>query len=172
MRQPENSDEFVSKDLKDELINIIKKLETNGNYYQITINEAFSERKVVIGDFNKRRYCIYGTNPEYSQLEGEYNSLNEIKNKIQMLSLSLCAEETKMVIKDDKEVLTWKCKNCHQWGTFYIDNLSYNNLCQNCHKHDTTHFDYLNIDTKNGTLYVSTGGSLCFSTTVGFLKFI
>ena len=61
---------------------LLAQLEQNGNYFSITITQAFTGDKYVVGDFDQRKYVIYGTDADYKILNGEYENRAQIKQKI------------------------------------------------------------------------------------------
>ncbi len=64
-----------------------KKLEEETNtQFEINIYQPNTFEEIKVGDFYSRKsYIVYDASPKYKDLENQYTSINELKEKIQIL---------------------------------------------------------------------------------------
>ena len=160
----------LNNDLHAQLENIVKKLEQNGNFYQINIQEAYSGKTITIGDFNERSYIVYAMDEEYKELEGNYDTIELVRRKIQERELRELASEIKMITFLGTPILGWKCKMCQNWGKDGVPNTIDNHCCQQC-RHSSSKVSQIRIDPAAGIIDVVTGGRFSFHKTIGYIKF-
>lgn len=81
----------ISYDFKNQLEQLIKTHERlTGKQYQITVNEYgyFLNQGIIVGSFEQRnKYIIENMSDKYIELEGTYDSLEDIKSTVKKLKL-------------------------------------------------------------------------------------
>lgn len=128
-----------------QLEQIVKQLETDGNNYQITIQQAFTGKNVIIGDFIYRQYLVYDTLPKYEQLARTYDSIEAFYDYINEFR----EHEMKSIDHLGKEIICWRCKKCGEWGSGDRINVRDIEVCQNCREKVSNPFGTLFINENN-----------------------
>jgi hypothetical protein len=174
----------IPQKYKDALQNILDQMESEtDSMYQFTVNKFGnpSNYNYVIGEFKNRplKIEIYNMNAEYSELEGIYNSRNEILEKIQSLQCADRFEE----LKDwtDQHGTTHKlgkCKYCHSYNENIPNrspNYSTSDYCQNdlCpHRRLNSRWENFCLSAHDSSIYTHGGGSLSICHTKGHYRFV
>lgn len=166
------------------LQNVLNEMELEtGNMYQFTVCKFGnpSNYNCVIGQFKKRNFKIevHSMDPEYKELEGMYNSRNEVVDKIWELRANDMFEEIKdWVDARGRQFKIGKCKNCHSYNENVPKrhpNIIDINCCQNskCYnKHLSSIWDGMHISDYCTSIYQSGGGSLSVCHDKGKYRFI
>jgi len=149
-----------------------------GHMYQITINKfgEYNDNKYVIGCFKNRKQKIqvYDMKPEYKELEGFYNNMKEIREKIIYLNAMEFYDDIKK-FDNVKEILIGKCKTCHSYGDKdrpnYINGPCSNWNCSGRMKMLTGKYNSMQVD-NNGKIYTRSGGSIAVCYDKGKWKYI
>ena len=95
-------------EILDQINHLIKKLEEETSQKYEAKLRSIENETIVLNDFKKRGpYSIQSLPEELKELEGEYQTYEEMKEKIRELSLPYYVSQT----TNEK----WQCIKCHQW---------------------------------------------------------
>lgn len=164
---------------------VIKSLENKYKQpFEITLNSP--NLKLCISPLNQRtKYHVYDMNSEYEYLNGDYNSIEDIKDRIKLNILSKITDSYQKVWHESynpydfpsKWEYIWKCPQCFHMDkeivnnkTIYENNLS-NNICQKCH-YQYPYMEHVSIDVLSGGIYTSSGGSLSVANPIGKISIV
>ncbi|SNW62475.1 Hypothetical protein ORPV_571 [Orpheovirus IHUMI-LCC2] len=115
-----------------QLEDILNKLEQDtGNKYQITLKQLGGQEVTIKGFSERKGYRVYDMKEGYELLNGEYNSVKEIEDKILQLIYDGVQVTT---TPNDKGLKFWTCPRCGQYEKNWISHSS--NICQHCYGND------------------------------------
>jgi hypothetical protein len=166
------------------LQNILNEMEQEtGNMYQFTVNchGKLSNYDYVIGDFDDRNFKIevYDMIPGYSELEGVYDTKDDVIKKMRELGCGDMFEETKDW-KNSKGIkyTIGKCKKCHSYNEgvprTYPNIVDRDAVCQNkaCSTFLRSKWNYLQLSKYDSDIYESHGGSVSVCEHKGRYRFV
>ena len=173
-----------------QLQSIIKLLEKKYRRpFEITLNSP--NLKLCISPLNQRnKYRVYDMNSEYAYLNGDYNSIEDIQERIKLHTLSKITDSyTKIWYESpnpynfpSKWIYIWKCPKCSHMGDEKVDkgvisaniilsNYLSNCTCQKCY-HSHPYIKNVSIDVPSGEIYTSSGGSVSIADQIGKISIV
>jgi hypothetical protein len=164
----------------EQLQTVLSQLESEtGSMYQITLQQFGHNGTHIVGNFDKRpnQIEVYNMDPLFQELNGVYQSKDEIVNKIKELRANDIFEETRQYINHlGHSYAIGKCKVCHSYND-YVGNSVPNHISSNCCQNrscpqPSLHSKWDNVELSDGTIYQHNGGSLSICHTKGYYKFI
>ena len=161
-----------------EFINMINKMEEEtGNMYELTVKQfgSMSNYNVTLCSFeNRNNYVIFDMKDKYKDLEGNYTSIKEIKDKIELFKYPTFEN----IFIKNKIIESWECPKCNTYGfdeigmdTNNMCNFVGNLLCQNCEYYNSSIWEGVIIGVQEGKIYAGGGGSISVFTNIGKIKF-
>lgn len=111
----------VPDEFKTKFMTLLEDLEKQtGKLYTLEVKELGFKSFVRFKPFDQRTgYSVYDMNPKYTELEGQYKTIQEIENRIKTLQAEALG------VKDG----TWKCIVCHHQNAF-SGGWTYGHCCQ------------------------------------------
>lgn len=162
----------IPDEYANEFINLVKKMETKtGNSYELIIKQfgSFSNHDLILCDFKKRQnYIVFDMNNNYKELEGCYENVNQIYEKLESLTYPPTSGTIKI---KEKLFRLWKCPKCDKSGNDKSPNTIGNVCCQNCEYRIQSKWDGISVGIHEGNIYSGRGGSICKLTKIGKVKF-
>lgn len=123
---------------------------------------------------------VYNMNPNYKELDGIYETKQQIFNKISKLTMLDKFEETKCINIDNCLLKIGKCRNCQSYGKIDKNNnllrvtLIYSNYCENdkcTNRQLYSKWSNIHLD-DNGKIYTKGSDTIIVYKTIGYYRFI
>lgn len=172
------SDNHIKK-----LEQVINELESEyGAMFEISIRQYGhnDDKKTIIKPIiNRGPVRVHSMRYNYKELEGEYNTLDDVNKKVKKLSFDELSKNFMKNYKLDdsnnsnkKKVMKWQCKECNHIHKPF-DNQKYvyiGNLCQGCHIRLTDKWE--DVVVYEHKIFKGDGGSsVCILDPIGFVTF-
>ncbi len=157
-----------------------------GQMYQITVNKFgdYHNVKCVVGGFESRnnKVLVYDMDAEHKELEGTYNNLREVEDKIKYLRGSEFFYDIKEFVDNrpggftHSKFFIGKCKVCNSYNEDgspnFISGCCQNRDCTSCMNMAFCKWDFMQVDKYKGNIYTSSGGSISVCHNKGKWKYL
>jgi len=150
---------------EEKFLNLLNEMEHLTNKaFTLTIHELGSMDSLKIKPFETRPgYIVSNMKDKYKDLNGEYNSVDEIKQKIMKLKYK------NVIHPDGKSWICPKCNNDSPNKSYKPINefCAYRDCCQFCGSVFNSMWDNVSISLEHQEIYTSCGGSLSICHPIG-----
>jgi hypothetical protein len=155
---------------------ILEKLEVEtGSKYMMSIREIHTCESLEIKSFSQRdKYIISQMKTNYEELNGEYDSIIDIKKKLKELEYKNLISQpdddfnhkkSNGTANKDQFRFLWVCPNCK-----YDKNHTYNEACQkDCGYTHASSWGQVFFNLEQGEIYISYGGAKSIKHPIGKL---